>query len=99
MRNINTGIKVAECLLPKVPVRVYCAPCGGLGRLRLGSFGVGACSRNALGFAWRKERARGVRGGFRFVRYKWGSFDPGSARLRPIHIAVRPNAQGGLPTP
>ena len=52
-----------------------------------------------MGLAWRKERARGARGGFRFVRYKWGSFNPGSARLRPIHVAVRPNAQGGLPTP
>ena len=50
-----------------------------------------------MGLAWRKERARGARGGFRFVRYKWGSFNPGSARLRPIHVAVRPNAQGGFP--
>ena len=64
----------------------------------MGSFGLGVCSRDALGMPERKERARGTRGGLRFTGRKSVSPGPVWARVTAIHIPVLPNAQGGQPT-
>ena len=65
---------------------------------RLGSFGLGVWSRDTLGMPERKKRARGARGGLHFTGRKSVSPGPVWARVHAIHVAVRPNAQGGQPT-